>query len=153
MNNYPDSASPRPSARSARSDHVQPHQVLPSNEKMDSYPSHVEIVPAKGKPEEYVLEQVEIQSLIWDRDSHGLFDYESKQLEENRLTSTGCGMVVRDKYELKAVMPFADESEEMQKLFSLVYKEGVYWIYHFKSMFSKEKSDQLCTAAEFAHTD
>ena len=62
-------------------------------------------------------------------------------------------MVVRDKYELKAVMPFADESEEMQKLFSLVYKEGVYWIYHFKSMFSKEKSDQLCTAAEFAHTD
>jgi hypothetical protein len=68
-------------------------------------------------------------------------------------------MVVRDNFTLKSVMPFQDEplesdpEKQQQKMLSLVYKEGLYWVYHFKSIYSKDKPEQLCSPQEFAHTD
>lgn len=56
-------------------------------------------------------------------------------------------MVVRDNFTLKSVMPFQDEplesdpEKQQQKMLSLVYKEGLYWVYHFKSIYSKEKPE------------
>ena len=37
-----------------------------------------------------------VDALIWDRDSHGLFDYESKTLIESKLTATGCFILGRN---------------------------------------------------------
>ena len=94
---------------------------------------------------ETVNHQAEVVSLIWDRDSHGLFDYESRQLEESKLNHAGCCQVVRDKNQVVSHMPFKDDEElpsnsaENQKLFSLVYKQGLYWIYHYRSMYRKDK--------------
>jgi len=54
--------------------------------------AHVDSSPSKSgqfAPDvdiEEVNHQAEIVSLIWDRDSHGLFDYESKALEEAKCT-------------------------------------------------------------------
>ena len=90
-------------------------------------------------PVDYIAEEInhqaEINSLIWDRDSYGLYDYESKVLEESRTTQAGCGMLIReDNYKIKSITPLEDEDqqpkEKSQKLCSLVYKHGLYWVYH-----------------------
>ena len=38
----------------------------------------------------YNNRRVEIEASIWDRDSHGLFDYEHKNMERHNIKVTGC---------------------------------------------------------------
>lgn len=76
-----------------------------------------------------------VDALIWDRDSHGLFDYESKSLLENQLTASGCFMLARDQENLKTVMPKLGCPDSYKMLLSTVYKHGAYWIYHNKSLY------------------
>ena len=73
---------------------------------------------------------LEVSALFWDRDSHGLFDYESKILDDSWIKLMGCCMLVRDDADLKTVMPKLGCPENYQKLLSIVYKNGSYWIYH-----------------------
>ena len=54
-------------------------------------------------PHEPIVEKIEsinhyleIDALFWDRDSHGLFDYECKNLMPYQLTATGCFKLIRD---------------------------------------------------------
>ena len=54
---------------------------------------------------ERINHYLEIDALFWDRDSHGLFDYESKSLKDNKMSTTGCFILVRDENTLKTVMP------------------------------------------------
>lgn len=57
-------------------------------------------------------------------------------------------MLTREGFSIKSIVPFGDEddgkNDTSQKLGSLVYKHGMYWIYHYKSLFKKgDLSDPL----------
>lgn len=71
---------------------------------------------------ERINHQLEIDALFWDRDSHGLFDYESKQLQMSKMMTTGCLLLVRDENTLKNVVPKLGCPDSYQKLLSIVYK-------------------------------
>lgn len=81
---------------------------------------------------------MEIDALFWDRDSHGLFDYESKSLKDNKMSTTGCFILVRDDCTLKTVMPKLGCPDSYQMLLSVVYKSGAYWIYHTKTLYKPD---------------
>ena len=81
---------------------------------------------------------MEVDALFWDRDSHGLFDYESKGLKDNKMQSTGCFTLVRDEQTLKQVMPKLGCPESYQMLLSVVYKSGSYWVYHTKTLYKPD---------------
>lgn len=79
-----------------------------------------------------------VDALIWDRDSHGLFDYESKTLIESKLTATGCFILGRNEDQLKSIMPRLDSPSSYKMLLTAVYKNGAYWIYHNESLYNKK---------------
>ena len=76
-----------------------------------------------------------MDALFWDRDSHGLFDYESKGLKSAKMQTSGCFMLVRDEDTLKTIMPKLGCPESYQMLVSIVYKAGAYWVYHTKTLY------------------
>lgn len=39
---------------------------------------------------------LKINALLWDRNSHGLFDYDSRNLTSSKLTVVGCSFIARD---------------------------------------------------------
>lgn len=78
-----------------------------------------------------------MNALFWDRDSHGLFDYESKTLKANQMLATGCFLIARDEATLKQVIPKLGHPESYQLLLSVVYKSGAYWLYHNKTLYKK----------------
>lgn len=78
---------------------------------------------------------MEANALFWDRDSHGLFDYESKVLSSNQMLATGCFLIARDDCALKQVIPKLGHPETYQLLLSVVYKSGAYWVYHTKTLY------------------
>ena len=43
-----------------------------------------------GSSVEQINQTLQVNALFWDRDSHGLFDYESKNLKVHDLTVLGC---------------------------------------------------------------
>ena len=75
---------------------------------------------------------IEVDAFIWDRDSYGLFDFESKVLVQSaRLKTLGSLTLVRDDLTIKTGVPQLDDNQEtFQKLVSIVYKHGSYWVYH-----------------------
>ena len=87
---------------------------------------------------ERINDYLEIDALFWDRDSHGLFDYESKSLKDNKMSTTGCFILVRDENTLKTVMPKLGCPDSYQMLLSVVYKTGAYWIYHTKTLYKPD---------------
>ncbi len=64
---------------------------------------------------------VEIEASIWDRDSHGLFDFEHKHMERHNIKVTGCrkfyfkshslDIIAREEQRLKALLPNVDDLE------------------------------------------
>ena len=80
-------------------------------------------------------------ALLWDRDSHGLFDYDSKGLVDNKLSANGCFLLVRDESTLKTVMPKLGCPDSYKELLSTVYKNGAYWVYHSKSLYQAENGE------------
>ena len=66
-------------------------------------------------------QSVEIEAVIWDRDSHGLFDYEHKNMERHSIKVTGCrkfyfksnslDIIAREEQRLKALLPNVDDLE------------------------------------------
>lgn len=76
-----------------------------------------------------------MDALFWDRDSHGLFDYESKGLKASKMQASGCFMLVRDEDTLKTSMPKLGCPDTYQMLVSIVYKAGAYWVYHTKTLY------------------
>ena len=81
---------------------------------------------------------LEVDALFWDRDSHGLFDYESKGLVMSNMQAAGCFMLVRDDKQIKTVMPKLGYPDSYQGLVSMVYKGGAYWAYHTKTLYKKD---------------
>ena len=69
-------------------------------DKMDSLQQQQNLNSVPSEPVEqleYINDQLSIDALFWDRDSHGLFDFESKILQENTMVVTGCSVIARDK--------------------------------------------------------
>ena len=64
-------------------------------------------------------------------------------------------MLVRDnKFSIKSIVPFGEDEEDdrielNQKLGTLVYKHGLYWIYHYKSLFKKDNPTEPLSGTEF----
>ena len=87
---------------------------------------------------EKINHSLEVDALFWDRDSHGLFDYESKVLTDNKMAAMGCFMLVRDEAVLKTVVPRLGCPESYQNLLSVVYKQGAYWVYHTKTLYKND---------------
>ena len=88
-----------------------------------------------GSSVEQINQTLQVNALFWDRDSHGLFDYESKNLKVHDLTVLGCAQLVNDENNLKTTMPKFECPESYQKLLSLVYKNGSYWVYHVQTLY------------------
>ncbi|KAL4439591.1 hypothetical protein ABPG74_003993 [Tetrahymena malaccensis] len=59
-----------------------------------------------------------IKTYTWNRDSHGLFDYESKGIIKNQLKIPEPGLIVREKDEIKILTSqnYKGESADMKKL-------------------------------------
>lgn len=64
-----------------------------------------EAIPSEVEQLEPINHQLEVESFFWDRDSHGLFDFESKNLRQASLTVVGCSQLAREKTMLKSVIP------------------------------------------------
>jgi len=77
----------------------------------------------KSKP------QLVIKSFTWSRDSHGLFDYESKTLTKKNIKSSNSGRIVRRSNDVS----FTRESDQPlnvgdKELIQLNIREGNYWV-------------------------
>jgi hypothetical protein len=99
---------------------------------------------------EPINHQLEIDGFFWDRDSHGLFDFESRTLKQASLTVVGCSQLAREKTLLKSVMPSLEPPSDYQMLISVIYKQGMYWIYHNRSLFKPGKFEK---DNAYNHTD
>ena len=56
----------------------------------------VTLSPKENDQVEAINHFIDIDCIFWDRDSHGLFDYESKNLRHSHLTTIGCLKLARD---------------------------------------------------------
>ena len=56
------------------------------------------VEPGNGSTEFYeqIKYPLKINALLWDRNSHGLFDYDSRSLASSKLSLVGCSFVARD---------------------------------------------------------
>ena len=56
------------------------------------------IEPGVSQPElfEHISHPLQVNALFWDRNSHGLFDYDSKNLVGAKLSLVGCSFIARD---------------------------------------------------------
>ena len=106
-------------------------------------------VPSPRETIERINHDLVVEGFIWDRDSHGLFDYESKCLLERQLSASGCFILARDEASLKSVMPKLDTPDSYKMLLSSVYKNGAYWIYHNQSLYKQDGE----LNEEFSHFD
>lgn len=67
----------------------------------------------------------------WARESHGLFDYDNRYVDEQFLRITNTCFVCNDDNILDGIAPInAFSDSALQKLFTIVFKNGKYWIYH-----------------------
>jgi hypothetical protein len=51
---------------------------------------------AKVSSSEFIPRIVKVKGYIWDRDSHGLFDYDAKHYTVSELTFAGCCYISLD---------------------------------------------------------
>ena len=102
---------------------------------------------------ERVNQLLEIDAIMWDRESHGLFDYDNKELKDHRLIALGSSLLVREqnKWFVRSVMPMEEGNlpDNSNKLVSFVYKDNSYWVYHAKTLYkSNGEVDE-----KFSHFD
>ena len=79
---------------------------------------------------EQVNQLLHVDALFWDRDSHGLFDFECKGLTSSKMTMFGCSMLAHEDCQLKPIIPLLDAPETYSPLLSAVYRQGKYWLYN-----------------------
>ncbi len=87
---------------------------------------------------ERIWERLNVQALTWDRECHGLYDFDLKSADKFEGNFVGCGYIQRQKQqitvELPGLAPKASTAPEIEKLLSLVYKEKQYWVFHNHSI-------------------
>ena len=92
--------------------------------------------------------KIMIESKIWNRESHGLFDYDLKEVFEKKMDVKGNLFIYGTYVNIHALLPsVVFDEHDSKKLFTIAYKEGQYWIYHWKDFTTEEAlkfpSDQL----------
>lgn len=103
-----------------------------NNEALDNEPRPEEdkipepmIRPEDGKTNLIVL----MKAQTWDRESHGLYDYESRRVQRLETKAENEGYMIRDKEKVQfKVDPPAADSEEETNLFNLINKNDKYYV-------------------------
>lgn len=62
------------------------------------------------------MKRVYIKSLTWNRDSFGLFDYESDNFSKNKLKTTGNAKIARIKNDIHLIQDNAQNTERINNL-------------------------------------
>ena len=93
---------------------------------------------------------------IWGRDTHGLFDYENKELIEKKIDINGNVFVFGDKEYLFSRAPNNEIIfNSLHKILAVAYKNGRYWVYHWKDFNTEEAlqfpADQAWIPLRFAN--
>ncbi|CAI2384955.1 unnamed protein product [Moneuplotes crassus] len=91
--------------------------------------------------------QIRINSKIWNKESHGLFDYENQSFQEVTIQQSGNFFIYGADSKVFPMIPSSDmDDSESSRLLSVAYKKGRYWIYHYKDFSTceslKKPSDQ-----------
>jgi hypothetical protein len=72
--------------------------------------------------------------MTWDRECHGLYDFDLKNIDKIDSKYVGCGYVQRIGNNIRMEHPGLavdkDKKEEIENLVSLVYKQNTYWLFH-----------------------
>eukprot|EP00742_Colponemidia_sp_Colp-10_P000398 GILJ01000436.1.p1 GENE.GILJ01000436.1~~GILJ01000436.1.p1 ORF type:complete len:419 (-),score=28.51 GILJ01000436.1:210-1466(-) len=72
---------------------------------------------------------VVLKAMTWARDSHGLFDYESRHVAKQNLRTSQSGRIVRSGNDLQVVSDFApDPADSSRTLARLSYKDGNFYV-------------------------
>ena len=80
-----------------------------------------------------------VDGFFWDRDSHGLFDYDSKVLTISRLKLEGCSYIAYDQNNhLKQTYPHLGNPKNYTGLLSYVWQQGNFWIFNSESLIGNE---------------
>ena len=74
------------------------HRTRSASRDLDTYIPNLNLIeklkeashPEPVEKIERINHFLEMDALFWDRDSHGLFDYESKGLKYSKLATSGC---------------------------------------------------------------
>lgn len=76
----------------------------------------------------------------WARESHGLFDYDNKYVDQQFLRINNTCFIWNEDNILDGVAPITAYTEEnLHKLFTIAFKNGKYWIYHNRDFDEDDK--------------
>ncbi|KRX04038.1 SMAD/FHA domain [Pseudocohnilembus persalinus] len=78
----------------------------------------------------YFLSNVTVKSMTWNRDSHGLFDYEAKNLQKKIINIMDQGVVVRCKDDVNFNKEYLNETEEIKNLAEFQLQNGEFILSH-----------------------
>jgi hypothetical protein len=85
-----------------------------------------------------MYDRVSLTSFTWDRECHGLYDFDLKSVEKVENKFVGCGYVQRNLNKIKIEHPGLavdkDKKDEIENLVSLVYQHNTYWLFHNQSI-------------------
>lgn len=83
---------------------------------------------------------------IWNRESHGLFDYDLKSISESKIELLGNLFIYGNSDGVKALLPSINPTDgQSKRILSIAYKNGRYWAYHPRDF---SISDSLKAPAE-----
>ena len=76
----------------------------------------------------------------WARETHGLYDYDNKNLDKKFLRINNTWFIIND-YDtsVDGVAPRDAIADKLKVLFIIVFKNGKYWIYHSKDFNEEER--------------
>lgn len=82
-----------------------------------------------------------IQSYTWDRECHGLYDFDLQYIDKIENRFVGCGYIQRNQNNINIQLPGLaaeqvkeSKDDELDNLISIVYKYNSYWLFHNHSV-------------------
>lgn len=79
-----------------------------------------------------------MHSQTWDRECHGLFDFDLTNIKKVENQFVGCGYIQRRKQQIRIELPGlaaeqvqdSKDEDETENLLGIVYKQNKYWLFH-----------------------
>ena len=105
-------------------------------------------VPKEFLKSDVPFYKIILDTKIWNRESHGLFDYDLRGVIEKKMEIKGNLFIYGTYVNIHALLPsVVFDEHNSKKLFAVAFKEGRYWIYHCKDFTTDEAlklpSDQV----------
>jgi len=90
--------------------------------------------------------EILIKTSTWNRDSHGLFDYEGRECQKKQLKTSGTltlarhetNVMIEDEEYKLLLDQLAPESKKPQQIARLIEKNGEHWIFHTSTVDESE---------------